>query len=87
MSQPIPTVFAMKMFMYTKSLKEVTPRDLYAKMRQLLPDKELAKFSPAHIVHMMNYFFLLGKLDSVNHFENLLSGSIIRRTFKPLIVW
>nr|UOF93071.1 replication-associated protein [Zygocactus virus X] len=87
MTQPIPTVFAMKMFMYTKSLKEVTPRDLYAKMRQLLPDKELAKFSPAHIVHMMNYFFLLGKLDSVNHFENLLSGSIIRRTFKPLIVW
>ena len=87
MSQPIPTVFAMKMFMYTKSLKEVTPRDLYAKMRQLLPDKELAKFSPSHIVHMMNYFFLLGKLDSVNHFENLLSGSIVRRTFKPLIVW
>ena len=54
----------MKMFMYTKSLKEVTPRDLYAKMRQLLPDKELAKFSSSHIVHMMNYFFLLGKLDS-----------------------
>ena len=32
MNQPIPTTFAMKMFMYCKSLKEVTPRDLYAKM-------------------------------------------------------
>ena len=49
MNQPIPTTFAMKMFMYCKSLKEVTPRDLYAKMRQLLPDKELAKFSPTHL--------------------------------------
>ena len=30
---------------------------------------------------------MTGKLDSVNHFENLLSGSLVRRTFKPLIVW
>nr|BDB51507.2 RNA-dependent RNA polymerase [Pitaya virus X] len=87
MNQPIPTVFAMKMFMYCKSLKEVTPRDIYAKMRQLLPDKELAKFSPNQIVHMMNYFFLIGKLDSVNTFEDVLSGSAVRRTFKPVIVW
>nr|WKR37955.1 polymerase [Schlumbergera virus X] len=87
MNQPIPTTFAMKMFMYCKSLKEVTPRDLYAKMRQLLPDKELAKFSPTHIVHLMNYFFLIGKLESVNSFEEILSGSAIRRTFKPVIVW
>ena len=87
MNQPIPTTFAMKMFMYCKSLKEVTPRDLYAKMRQLLPDKELAKFSPTHIVHLMNYFFLIGKLESVNSFEEILSGSAVRRTFKPVIVW
>ncbi|QIL68840.1 RNA-dependent RNA polymerase [Papaya virus X] len=87
MTQPMPTVFAMKMFMYTKSLKDVTPRDLYAKMRQLMPDKEMEKFSPAHIIHMMNYFFLIGKLDSINCFEDTLSGNIFRQTFKPVIVW
>ena len=36
---------------------------------------------------MMNYFFLIGKLDSVNTFEDVLSGSAVRRTFKPVIVW
>ena len=51
------------------------------------PDKELAKFSPTHIVHLMNYFFLIGKLESVNSFDEILSGSAVRRTFKPVIVW
>ena len=47
----------------------------------------ISRISPNQIVHMMNYFFLIGKLDSVNTFEDVLSGSAVRRTFKPVIVW
>nr|ANH10860.1 RdRp polymerase [Opuntia virus X]ATU47236.1 replicase [Opuntia virus X] len=87
MQQPIPTAFATKMFLYCKSLKEVSTRDLYAKVRQLLAEKDLEKYSPRQMVHMINYFFLIGKLDSVTCFESTLTGSALRQFFKPLIVW
>nr|QQG34613.1 RdRp [Agave potexvirus 1] len=63
---PIPKTFAMKMFMYTQSLKQVKMQDIWAKMRQLLPSTTLDRWDPIVLTHCANYFFFLGNASNLN---------------------
>nr|QQG34620.1 RdRp [Yucca alphaflexivirus 1] len=70
---PVPKAFAMKMLMYTQSLKQVKMQDIWAKMRQLLPSATLDRWEPQVLVHCANYFFFLGNATNLN--SNALSLS------------
>ncbi|AXG65485.1 ORF1 [Potexvirus sp.] len=84
---PIPLELASKMFMYCKSLGEVKMRDLYAKLRQMLPSKELVKYRGDDLVFITNYFYLISRLDSMTCFDQILSGNLLQKALRPVRAW
>nr|WMX21791.1 RNA-dependent RNA polymerase [Adenium obesum virus X] len=89
--KPISKTLAMQLLLYCKSLKTVTERDIYAKIRQLIPTNQLANFSQDEIIHMANYFSFMAELDSTNSFDKILSMSCFKKFLMPIknkfIVW
>nr|WCC59453.1 186K protein [Narcissus mosaic virus] len=83
-NRPLSKTKAMQMLLYCKSVKQVTERDIYAKIRQIIPTSELELYDPDEIVHLANYFFFVSNLDSVTCYEDLLSSDIWMRLTRPL---
>ncbi|UTQ50731.1 MAG: polyprotein (methyl transferase, helicase, RdRP) [Plant associated potexvirus 1] len=83
-TRPIKHRLAMQMFSYVKSVKEVTERDIYAKLRQLIKTDELDKFEPDEIVHMVNYYLFVGSLDGKNSYTKMVGASLWRRITAPV---
>nr|QQG34570.1 RdRp [Phyllanthus potexvirus 1] len=82
--RPITKTMAMQLFLYVKSLKVVTSRDVYAKIRQLIKTQNLPEYSPAEIVHLANYMCFIAGLDSCNSYEDVLGLNILRKTLLPI---
>ncbi|ANW11492.1 RdRp [Senna mosaic virus] len=84
---PIKKNCAQQLFLYVKSVKGVTERDIWAKIRQLIKTSELQDYSAKELTLLVNYFYLISRLKSENCFQDVLSGGIINRLCKPLIAW
>ncbi|QYF50236.1 MAG: RNA replication protein [Xinjiang alphaflexivirus 2] len=82
--KPLSKTKAMQLFLYCKSVKNVTERDIYAKIRQLIRTSELSDFDPQELVHIVNYFYFLSKLDSVNSYSDILSLPIWSKALLPI---
>ncbi|AAK97522.1 putative RNA-dependent RNA polymerase RdRp [Indian citrus ringspot virus] len=74
-NRAIPLTLANKMLLYAKSINTVTFRDVVAKTRQLMKDKELETYTGADLLHMANYFFVVGALSGVNSYDQMLGLS------------
>nr|WRN92116.1 RNA-dependent RNA polymerase [Citrus yellow vein clearing virus] len=74
-NRAIPLTLANKLLLYTKSINTVTFRDVVAKTRQLMKDKELETYTGNDLLHMANYFFAVGALSGVNSYDQLLGLS------------
>nr|WVH45225.1 RNA-dependent RNA polymerase [Citrus yellow mottle-associated virus] len=74
-NRAIPLTLANKLLLYAKSINTVTFRDVIAKTRQLMKDKELETYSGNDLLHMANYFFVVGALSGVNSYDQLLGLS------------
>nr|P15402.1 RecName: Full=RNA replication protein; AltName: Full=147 kDa protein; AltName: Full=ORF1 protein; Includes: RecName: Full=RNA-directed RNA polymerase; Includes: RecName: Full=Helicase [White clover mosaic virus (strain O)]CAA34628.1 unnamed protein product [White clover mosaic virus] len=83
-SKPFPKVKAMQLFTYVKSVKNPTERDIYAKIRQLIKTSELSDYHPDEIVHIVNYFVFISKLDSINSYSDILSLPIWSKALLPI---
>lgn len=84
---PIKKTTAQQLFLYIKSVKNVTERDIWAKMRQLLKTSELQDYNPREVTLLVNYFLLISRLRSETCFDNVLSGGMFKKLFKPFIAW
>nr|UOF93380.1 replication-associated protein [Plantago yellow mosaic virus] len=84
---PIRKTLVMQLFLYIKSVKQVTERDIWAKIRQLIKTEDLQNFTATELLHLTNYFLFLSQLDSKTCFEHVLSGSIFKKIFRPLKAW
>nr|UEP18564.1 MAG: RNA-dependent RNA polymerase [Physalis virus X] len=65
--EPLPLKLMNKLFLYAKSVKSVTMKDLFAKVRQMLDDSTLATMSTKQIVHIVNYLYVVANLDATNY--------------------
>ncbi|BAE44211.1 replicase protein [Potexvirus ecsalstroemeriae] len=83
-NKPIQKQKAMQLWLYCKSVKAVTERDIYAKIRQVLRTEELELYEPAEVAHIVNYFYFIANLHSITCYEDLLSGSLLKRMTVPI---
>nr|WLW42345.1 RNA-dependent RNA polymerase [Lily virus X] len=83
-SKPIAMTFAMQMLLYVKSIKEVTFRDVCAKIRQLIPTSDLHRYQPDEIMHMANFFFFLGHRDAICHSPTLMEDGVFTEGFHEI---
>nr|QVW10166.1 replicase protein [Cnidium virus X] len=83
-TRPIKHKLAMQMFAYVKSVKAVTERDIYAKLRQLIKTDELDKFSPDEIVHIVNYFLFVSSMEGKNSYTEMIGASLWKRITAPV---
>jgi hypothetical protein len=81
-TRPIPATFAMQLLLYVKSVKEVTHRDVFAKIRQLIPTQDLHRWSPDELVHIANFFFFASKRDALNSYDQVVDSSLFTRCFR-----
>nr|QYF50142.1 MAG: putative replication protein [Sichuan alphaflexivirus 1] len=70
--QPIPKELATRMLLYVKSIKKVSIQDVWAKLRQLIKSSMLDRWDSQALLHMANYFFFVGNMDSINPSINVL---------------
>nr|AZF99036.1 orf1 [Papaya mosaic virus] len=84
---PIKKTTAQQLFLYIKSVKNVTERDIWAKVRQLIKTSELQDYSPREMTLLVNYFLLISRLKSETCFDNVLTGGFFKKIMKPLIAW
>nr|QYF50151.1 MAG: replicase [Xinjiang alphaflexivirus 1] len=84
-SKPIPKAKANAWIMYVKSVGNASIRDVWAKLRQSISSADLHEYDPQEILMLTNYFYLLGKLESVTNFQTLLEDGVIKRVFRPLM--
>nr|UCU83254.1 replicase [Bamboo mosaic virus]UCU83264.1 replicase [Bamboo mosaic virus]UCU83269.1 replicase [Bamboo mosaic virus]UCU83274.1 replicase [Bamboo mosaic virus] len=83
--KPISKTKANSWILYVKSAGEPKIRDVWAKLRQTISNAELNQYEPAELLLLTNYFYILGKLDSITSFDTLLSDNILKRLFRPAI--
>nr|AQM55971.1 ORF1 [Bamboo mosaic virus] len=83
--KPITKTKANSWILYVKSAGEPKIRDVWAKLRQTIANSELNQYEPAELLLLTNYFYVLGKLDSITSFETLLGDNILKRLFRPAI--
>nr|QYF50166.1 MAG: replicase [Xinjiang alphaflexi-like virus 2] len=73
---PLRKTLAMQLLLYVKSIKQVTERDIYAKVRQLIKTSELTLFSPTQLIHLANFFLYVSALRSVNDYPSLAQSGV-----------
>ncbi|QYF50226.1 MAG: putative replication protein [Beijing sediment alphaflexivirus] len=83
-SKPIGMTFAMQLLMYVKSVKEVTFRDVCAKIRQLIPTNELHRYQPDEIIHMANFFHFVGYRDAICHSPKVMESTWFTEGFHEI---
>jgi hypothetical protein len=83
--KPIPRSKANAWIMYVKSVGSPSIRDVWAKLRQSIANADLHEYDPQEILMLTNYFYLLGKLDSVTNFQTLLEDGLLKRMFRPAL--
>jgi len=69
---PIPRKLAMQCMLYARSVKAVTHRDFYAKLRQLLSGKALEYADPRCIAHIANYFVFMSGTSCANDYGQMI---------------
>jgi hypothetical protein len=83
-TQPMRKTLAMQLLMYVRSVKDPSKRDIYAKMRQLIPTKELQMYSPVELTHVVNFFRFTAKLPPSNTYDAILGMNILSSTLLPI---
>ncbi|AXK15640.1 RNA-dependent RNA polymerase [Turtle grass virus X] len=83
--KPIPRAKANAWLMYVKSVGNVTIRDVWAKLRQTIANADLHNYEATELVHLTNYFMLVGRLESCNSFDQVLADSLLMSWFRPLV--
>nr|DAZ85793.1 TPA_asm: replicase [Cardamom virus X] len=83
-SKPLSKTFAMQLLLYVKSVKEVTFRDICAKIRQLIPTSDLHLYQPDDLIHVANFFYFTAKKDAICHNSAILDGAWIIAGFREV---
>lgn len=68
-----------RLILYSRSVKEITVRDAWAKIRQCLPTDELNNINPSHITILINYVLALTAIHSINDDGLIICDSLITR--------
>nr|ATG34116.1 RNA-dependent RNA polymerase [Potato aucuba mosaic virus] len=83
-NKPIKKTQAMQLYLYCKSVKEATMRDIFAKIRQIVPTQEVDLYDPDELTHIANYFYVVSHLSCVNDHQSLLKAGFFQKLFIPI---
>nr|AFM77886.1 replicase [Hosta virus X] len=85
--KPILKQTMMQLFLYEKSVKEITFRDVFAKIRQLIQTKDLEQFDPDELVRLANYVMHTSKLLEKNPYELIEGQGKLQDLVNPIKTW
>nr|QED43305.1 replicase [Garlic virus C] len=74
--RPYPHVFIKRLQLYCFSVKAVSLRDIFAKIRQVLPTEELARFSTADLIRLANYLLFITGMQQTSDYQSPLMESL-----------
>nr|QED43323.1 replicase [Garlic virus C] len=75
--RPYPHVFIKRLQLYCFSVKAVSLRDIFAKIRQVLPTEELARFSTADLIRLANYLLFITGMQQTSDYQSPLMESLL----------
>nr|QYF50156.1 MAG: RNA replication protein [Guangxi alphaflexi-like virus] len=78
-TNPYPRTVVAQLVLYVKSLKAVSERDIYAKIRQLHKTKDLHRLHMPDMVHLANYLLIVASLESVSSYPSLLACNLFKK--------
>nr|QYF50145.1 MAG: RNA replication protein [Hainan alphaflexi-like virus] len=78
-NRPFPKTFMMAVSLYSKSVKAVSERDLYAKIRQLVKTPELARYDMTSLIQLVNFLLVFCSLRSVSTYTDLTTSGLFGR--------
>ncbi|CAF04078.1 replicase [Hosta virus X] len=85
--KPILKQTMMQLFLYEKSVKEITFRDVFAKIRQLIQTKDLEQFDPDELVRLANYVMHTSKLLEKDPYELIEGQGKLQDLVNPIKTW
>nr|QED43461.1 replicase [Garlic virus B] len=71
-----PHVFIKRLQLYCFSVKAVSLRDIFAKIRQVLPTEELSRFSTADLIRLANYLLFITGMQQTSDYQSPLMESL-----------
>lgn len=77
--RPYPVVMLQQMHAYLHSVKAVSMRDIHAKLRSIIPTKELHLYSAKDKICLANYFFYVASLDALCDYDTKPDKGVIGR--------
>nr|QED44517.1 replicase [Garlic virus D] len=72
-----PHIFIKRLQLYCFSVKAVSLRDIFAKIRQVIPTEELARFSTADLIRLANYLLFITGMQSTSDYQSPLMESLL----------
>nr|UUQ75125.1 replicase [Garlic virus X]UUQ75131.1 replicase [Garlic virus X]UUQ75137.1 replicase [Garlic virus X]UUQ75143.1 replicase [Garlic virus X] len=69
-------IFIKRLQLYCFSVKAVSLRDIFAKIRQVLPTEELSKFSTADLIRLANYLLFITGMQQTSDYQSPLMESL-----------
>ncbi|CAC83705.1 hypothetical protein [Garlic virus E] len=72
-----PHTFIKRLQLYCFSVKAVSLRDIFAKIRQVIPTEELARFSTADLIRLANYLLFITGMQSASDYQSPLMESLL----------
>ncbi|WLG65288.1 replicase [Sclerotinia sclerotiorum alphaflexivirus 2] len=78
---PYSKTLVNRMMMYCYSVKAVSMRDIWAKLRQVIPTSEIHKYEINDLVRLTNFFLVLVALNNVSDYDTLLQHGLFRRVW------
>nr|UTU35106.1 replicase [Shallot virus X]WEQ03301.1 replicase [Shallot virus X] len=74
-----PHTLIKRMQLYCFSVKAVSLRDIFAKLRQVIETQELARYSMADLIRLANYFLFITGMSQVSDYESPLLENLFGR--------
>nr|UUQ75095.1 replicase [Garlic virus A] len=74
-----PHVFIKRMQLYCFSVKAVSLRDIFAKLRQVIETQELIRYSMADLIRLANYLLFITGMNQVSDYESPLLENIFAK--------
>nr|QED43431.1 replicase [Garlic virus B] len=71
-----PHIFVKRLQLYCFSVKAVSLRDIFAKIRQVIPTEELARFSTADLIRLANYLLFITGMQQTSDYQSPLMESL-----------
>nr|QED44997.1 replicase [Garlic virus X]QED45021.1 replicase [Garlic virus X]QED45033.1 replicase [Garlic virus X] len=72
-----PHTFIKRLQLYCFSVKAVSLRDIFAKIRQVIPTEELSRFSTADLIRLANYLLFITGMQQTSDYQSPLMESLL----------